>query len=135
MKFDYTSFLPPLPSLKFSKRPLIPIEVFYNSEKIRAVGLIDSGADYTLLNIEYAQALKINLGTALKFPMRGIAGSSEALLMPEVDIEIKDVGRVTIPIAFIDSPNVGALLGQQGFFDSFKVTFEKYNNTFEIKLR
>lgn len=135
MKFDYTSVYPPLPQLKFSKRPLVPLEVFCGSEMIRVLGLIDSGADYTLMNAEYATYLGINIAQALKIPLKGISGTSEALLVPEVDIEIGGVGTAKIPVAFIESANVDVLLGQQGFFDAFKVAFEKYNNSFEVKAR
>lgn len=133
MKFEYTSFLPTSPQLKFNKRPLVPIEVFYGSESINILGLIDSGADYTLINIEYARALKIDLSRSTKLPMIGIAGAAEALLIPEIDIRVINVGRAIIPVAFINSPSVNTLLGQQGFFDSFRIAFEKYNNSFEIK--
>lgn len=60
--------------------------------------------------------------------------ANESFLVPEIEIQIIGIDKkVKIPVAFIDSKSVDALLGQLGFFDYFKITFEKYNNTFEIK--
>ena len=135
MKFSYTSYFPALPQLKHNKRPELPIEVFFGERKIKITPVIDTGADYSLFNIEYAKDLVIDLNNALKLPVMGIGGmANESFLVPEIEIQIIGIDKkVKIPAAFIDSKSVDALLGQLGFFDYFKVVFEKYNNTFEVK--
>jgi hypothetical protein len=37
-----------------------------------------------------------------------------------------------ITCAFTPLPGVSALLGERGFFDNYKVTFEKYKNVFSV---
>jgi len=39
---------------------------------------------------------------------------------------------VEIPICFVESPTVSLLLGQEGFFDKYRIKFEKDHDTFEI---
>lgn len=41
-------------------------------------------------------------------------------------------GRRRIPVGFIDSQSVDILLGQEGFFDEFRIKFEKDHDTFEV---
>jgi len=40
-----------------------------------------------------------------------------------------------IPVGIIDTPYVGVLLGQEGFFDLHRITFERALNTFTITQR
>ena len=50
-----------------------------------------------------------------------------------VDFKIKHFEEtITTPAAFIDSPSVDVLLGQEGFFDLFRIKFEKDHDTFEL---
>ena len=41
---------------------------------------------------------------------------------------------VTAAVAFIDSPNVDILLGQEDFLEQFRVKFEKDHDVFELTL-
>jgi len=62
----------------------------------------------------------------------GILGKTEVFVI-DVEIQIKHLeGKIKIPVSFIDSPNVGILLGEEEFFDTHRIKFEKDHNTFEI---
>lgn len=39
---------------------------------------------------------------------------------------------IKIPVCFVQSPTVGLLLGEEGFFDLYRIKFEKDHDTFEI---
>lgn len=41
---------------------------------------------------------------------------------------------LTTPVAFTDSPSVDILLGQEDFFESFRIKFEKDHDTFDLSL-
>lgn len=39
---------------------------------------------------------------------------------------------ITVPAWYVDSDNVNILLGQEVFFELFKIKFEKDHNAFEL---
>ena len=62
----------------------------------------------------------------------GIRGKFIKRPMVEVEVKIEHLDSSMIPVGFIDSPHVGALLGQEGFFDGHRIKFEKDHNIFEV---
>lgn len=79
MKYQYTVFLPSNPNEQWKRRPMLQIEIFGKKGSQKFNALVDSGADYSLFNIQVAE-----------------------------------------------------LLGQEGFFDQFRIKFEKDHNIFEV---
>jgi len=62
-------------------------------------------------------------------------GGHASLLSVNQEVELKlagSRGKMNIPVGFIDSPYVSVLLGQHGFFDLHRITFEKHNHVFKI---
>jgi hypothetical protein len=43
-----------------------------------------------------------------------------------------EISFIEIEAGFVDSPAADAILGQEGFFDAFKIKFEKDHNIIEI---
>jgi len=39
---------------------------------------------------------------------------------------------IEVPVWFVDSENVNILLGQEAFFETYRIKFEKDHDTFEI---
>ena len=76
MKFEYTSYWDSAnPNIPLKKRPLIEIELFAGSKSIKIPdALVDSGADYCLFNIAYADVLGIDIGKCPKIYFTGIGG-------------------------------------------------------------
>lgn len=131
MKYDYTTYLPDERG-KFIKRPMVEIEIFGKSASHKELALIDSGADRSLFHKEIAEILGVDLSRAEKRNITGISGAMEARTA-EIKIRISHLNdAVTIPVDFADSPYIGALLGQEGFFDFHRIKFEKDHNIFEI---
>ena len=70
-------------------------------------------------------------GKPVKFT--GISGHINGFRLEKVKIQIEGIAKsVEIPVCFVDSPTVGLLLGQEGFFDNHRIKFEKDHDTFEI---
>jgi len=135
MKYSYTSILAYNLKGQLIKRPLIELEFFGHTKNQKPFGFIDSGADSTLLNIQYAERLGISLDPN---KMSGIRGVSDKILpgyVATVEYKVKHFDTtITTPVVFLDSPAVDVLLGQEGFFEFFRVKFEKDHDTFELSL-
>lgn len=133
MKYKYTSFYPPEKTVRFIKKPIISIEVFGSDDSKKFDALLDSGADSSLFNIEIAEVLNIDLSNAKPAKFTGISGHINGYRIEKIKIKVDGfVEVVEIPVCFVDSPSVGLLLGQEGFFDLYRIKFEKDHDTFEI---
>ncbi len=132
MKYNYTSFyIENRP--KAIKRPMIEIEVFSKDDSKKFDALIDSGADLSLFNLEIAEALDVDLTNSKPSNFTGIAGNVDGYRVDKLKIKVNGFTEtVEIPACFVDSPSVGILLGQDGFFDLYRIKFEKDHDTFEI---
>ena len=135
MKFRYTATLVADTRGKLTKRPLLEVELLNGDDEVVGIAfaLIDSGADTTMVNIKYASLLGIDLAHAPKRTMAGIAEGSVPTRIATMHFRIKASGdKVEIPVCYVDSRNVDILLGQEVFFDMFKIKFEKDHDMFEI---
>ena len=126
MKYRYTSFFPPDRTLKFIKKSIVSIEVFGPKDSKNFDALVDSGADCSLFNIQVAEVLGIDLSKARPARFTGISGQIDGYRLEKINESIE------IPVCFIESPTVSLLLGQEGFFDQYRIRFEKDHDTFEI---
>ena len=132
MKYPYTSFYIENYS-KAIKRPMISLEVFGSDDSKEFDALIDSGADVCLMNLEIAEALGIDLVGATPNNFTGISGNVDGHRVEKVKVKVDGFTRtVEMPVCFVDSPSVGILLGQEGFFDLHRIKFEKDHDTFEV---
>ncbi len=131
MKYKYTTYLPDDRG-KFIKRPMVEIDIFGPKGNLKQLALLDSGADRSVFNLEIAKYLGVDLSKNKISEITGITGKTKVFVVYDVEIKVEYLGAIKIPVGFIDSPYVGALLGQEGFFDANKIKFEKDHNTFEI---
>lgn len=135
MKYRYSAFTPLEINTKWTKRPILQIEVFGTDGSKGFGALIDSGADISLFNTEVAEVLGITLSSAHERKFTGISGTIPGYFVEKVKIRIEGMTDiVTIPVCFVQSPTVSLLLGQEGFFDQCRVKFEKHHDTFEVDL-
>ena len=135
MKFQYTATTSTNTQGRLTKRPIIELELMGKTETLTVLGLIDSGADTTLMNIEYAKVLGIDLGKAVKKEFLGIRDARVTTFISSVTMKVKHFDTPIItPVAFTDSPSVDVLLGQEDFFECFRIKFEKDHDTFDLTL-
>jgi len=133
MKFQYWPVFGFDTTQKQILRPILEVELCWKLTSITIAALVDSGADECLFNIGYAKQLGIDLTNTKRKSYSGISGPPVVGYSTELELRIKSIEqRITIPVAFVESNNVDALLGQTGFFDAFRIKFEKDHKIFEI---
>ena len=63
----------------------------------------------------------------------GISGQIEGYRLEKIKIKVEGMNEsVEIPVCFVNSPTVSLLLGQEGFFDKYRIKFEKDHDIFEV---
>lgn len=94
--------------------------------------IVDTGADYTMLPRFLAQSLGIDLKRDCKtIETQGVGGNSKVFLVKEkISVKIGQFYR-KVPLGFLSNNLIPPLLGRLEFFDTFKVTFDKFTTTFE----
>jgi predicted aspartyl protease len=119
VRFDYRSYL------GGALRPVVPITVEHSEKYINYTALMDTGADTCLFSSDVAHMLGIELKAVPAREMVGIANTTVQAYYHVVRIRIGDVSYRT-SVGFAEMPNeLYGLLGQQGFFDHFVVTFDR----------
>lgn len=115
-------------------RPMIPF-VAIGKERFNFFGMLDSGSDNTIIPIEIADALEIEF-----------VGENELLGITRKPVVVKEgkmgirFGRgnefyefqvpVLVPIVEEDIP---IIIGREGFFNHFKITFNESERKIEFK--
>lgn len=114
-------------------RPLLEIEVSSksNSARLPLLAMIDSGTDSTVLHIDLAHRLRIDLSSCQKVKLGGIGTtfgyiSTIQLIVPSINVSMD------IPAMFAENLPLQGLLGQRHFFQRFKIRFEKDKNKFYL---
>ena len=115
-------------------KPLIPIVVRYQEKKEKVFALVDSGADACLFPAGVAERLGIDVKAGARHDFMGIGVSKNPFFFHEVEILFGKYQHKT-RVGFSMSQNIGAggILGQQGFFNHFVITFDHKNKFIEIK--
>ena len=137
MTFDYVKErIAGIPKKQWPKKAKLPISPSYRSKRQNVYALVDSGADICLFHSSIGRLLGIDVTSGLARPISGIAGGTTAY-MHSIEVEVQGIpNKVQIYAGFTDSTQVEALLGQDGFFDNFKVgPFERYRWEFEVEPR
>ena len=116
------------------KRPIVQIELTgKDGSKIEVPALVDSGADTTTLNIQYADYLGVVLNQNAQKEIMGIGKGRVPTFPAVISFRIKGLDEsIEVPVWFVDSENVNILLGQEAFFETYRIKFEKDHDTFEI---
>jgi hypothetical protein len=134
MKFKYSFQWSEDGGINYSAR--IPITIIHPNcnNEMPIWGLIDSGASETLINPEVGKILGIDIAKGEKVVFAGIGGN---IIGYRHTVKIRVIGSKylhTIQCAFapVDRVGVDVLLGQSGFFDFYKIVFEKYKKQFEV---
>lgn len=115
-------------------KPLIPIVVRHQGKKEKVFALVDSGADACLFPSGLADRLGIEVREGIRHDFVGIGASKTPFYFHEVEILFGKY-QVKTKVGFSTSQNIGAggVLGQQGFFDHFIISFDHKNKFLEIK--
>ena len=121
-----------IPRKRWIKRPMLQVTLFNGIQRQQLVCLVDSGADECLFHASVARSLGIDVENGRYKEFDGIAGSLEAYIHP-VEIQVQDFAEpVKIEAGFTESEGVHAILGQVGFFENFRICFERYRWRIEV---
>ncbi len=127
MKFKYKRYGPD------TLRPVIPIEVSFNSILVPYEVLIDSGADVCIFDSDIADILGINILKGIRREVIGITGVPEYYYLHRLTIIISGVKHKT-EVGFMKLRNqTFGIVGQKGFFDKFIVEFDLQKAEIELK--
>lgn len=116
-------------------RPVIQVTLRHNGKEFKYLALIDSGADLNIFHANLASILKIDINKLKIHTFEGIKkGSSANGYLCVLEIGIKNIFFDT-PVIFSDdiSDNGYGILGQQGFFNHFRVKMDYRSKDIELK--
>ncbi|MEN8216956.1 MAG: retropepsin-like aspartic protease [Pseudomonadota bacterium] len=132
MKYHYTRS-PAFPHLR-GGLPLIEIALYHGEHKKTVSALVDSGAAMSVLPYDTGlelglawekQTVPVDVGGVLKnTPAYGVLVRGEISHLPPVTLAFAWVHRT--------SDEIRTILGQMNFFQHYRITFEAYNEIFEI---
>jgi hypothetical protein len=94
--------------------------------------LVDSGATETLLPRRIGERLGIEIESGERVEFEGVGGAAIGYRHKVVLRLAGERNEHEIECAFTPSLGMEALLGERGFFENYKVTFEKYKNVFSV---
>jgi len=113
--------------------PVVNVELFNKNKSINQLALIDSGANVSLINSEIALFLGIDLSHCQKKSISGIVGGSMEGYLCNILLKVDQFDeKIEIPVLFVENLNFTMLLGQNGFFDHFKVGFNRKDQRFSL---
>jgi Aspartyl protease len=95
--------------------------------------LVDSGASDIILNAQFASLLGIDLTAAPSQEYQGIGDEPFQAYKHRINIRLQAASEAfTVSCAFMPDLRIDCILGQNGFFDTHKIVFEKYKKRFAI---
>lgn len=136
MKFKYRKIYVgssvAFPNREFVLRPVVPISLIYKKKALRYEALIDSGSDYILFPAALGKRLELNIESGRRESVSGVSGPALNIYFHHLVIEIGN-HRVKVYAGFAENINQNfAILGQNSFFDSFKIIFNLKKKEVEV---
>ena len=90
----------------------------------RFAAWVDTGCPYTYFHGDVGRAIGLKIENGIQSRLSGIVGGAKvAVFFHDVGV-IVDQHMIEIRAAFCDSLAVPGVLGRNGFFDNFRVTFD-----------
>jgi hypothetical protein len=117
---------------RYTKRPIVEVELSRGNQTRKFLGLIDSGADQIHMPAAIAEVFGIKREECRPWASMGISMESTQGFVGELTFRIKNqLESFSAPVVFLDT-DVPVLLGREGFFDRYRIKFEQDHDTFEI---
>jgi hypothetical protein len=117
---------------RYTKRPIVEIELSRGNQTRKFLALVDSGADQIHMPAAIAEVFGINRAECPRRASMGITMEHIDGFVAELTFRIEhQTETFNAPIVFIDT-DLPVLLGREGFFDRYRIKFEQDHDTFEI---
>lgn len=138
------SFVKPWTSLLDPDEPLTPLVPTLRIALAASDGrlllqtfVVDSGTDISMAPRQLCRELGLDWEAGEPINLKGISPKPECVVparVLEVELLVPDIGvAFMIPICFADG-DASQLLGREGFFDAFRIAFDKQQLTTEFEL-
>ncbi len=112
---------------------MITVTLHGPKESVNVLALLDSGADKCLFSSQIAEEIGLNLEEGEEETFSGIEGGQVKSYLHEIEMQILgDGNKLRVTAGFTDAPGVNAILGQEDFFDAFRIKFERDCDMIEI---
>ena len=121
----------PVPDLA----PLLPIRLSRGTKAIDVIGLVDSGADVSVLPYSIGSQFGVDWNSlVLTCSVGGSIGRIPGKMFA-VQVAVASFPPMQLVFARVQSDNVPLILGQTNFFMEFDVCFFRSQNFFQIQPR
>lgn len=133
MKFEFLEIPSRDPNKPSARRPYIPIRILHGNNFQDLMCLVDSGADLCLFSSKIGEILGIDVNSGRREQIGGIAEAPIAAYVHTVRLIVRGLGGVDVEAGFTESRGIRTgLLGQIGFFDRYRITFQRSRNWVDI---
>jgi len=133
MKLPYVKIPSADPRKPWIIRPIIPVIISSQQKSVRIDALIDSGADRCFFHYELGRRLGLEVEKGYLGYVSGIEGLRSPVWIHNIRLQI--VGsdeQILVEAGFTKSAGIFAILGQEGFFDAYRIKFERDRGIIEI---
>ncbi len=94
--------------------------------------LLDSGAVVSSLPRELAEPMGKDLAFLKRTTFKGFGNQTSFAYHSEMTLKVGEAEMI-LPVVFTENAQTQALLGRQGFFDNYSITFNHILKTIEIR--
>jgi hypothetical protein len=117
---------------RYTKRPVVEVELSRGGHQRKFLALIDSGADHIMMPAAIAEVFQIDLNTCPRRTVLGVSMQPIEGFVSNLTLHINhQEDPFDAPVLFINT-DVPVLLGREGFFDLYRIKFEQDHDIFEI---
>jgi hypothetical protein len=118
-------------------RPIVPLVVEASTgQRLIVDALVDTGADLTLLPIDVAQALGIDLTPYIQTAVSSALGQQLTYAAIDLILELRsipDVYRWRARVGILSQAMTFSILGTRGFFEHFRLHYDWSARAIEIE--
>jgi len=133
MRFRYTEIRNHQDPARPFQRPYLIVRLAHGTKHKDVTALVDSGADLCLFHSDIGKLIGIDVESGSKLAFEGVSGAVATAYLHRINLTVRGMSSISLDVGFTDSMAVGTgLLGQQGFFEQFRVSFELTVQVFEI---
>lgn len=94
----------------------------------RFEAMIDSGASRCIFHANLGRAIGLNIENGEAEDTTGISGEPTTTYLHNISLHVPGGHSLRVRAGFTDQLPVAGLLGRQGFFEHFKITFDPSSN-------
>ena len=122
-----------------TRQPLVVARILHGNKQVQLIAVVDSGADVSLINLEYADVLGLDIKDAVEDEAQVASGESvKVYSWPEAGLEIQfETHRFPFLGNFVEfSPDSDGqnLMGRGDFFSQFIIQFWDAKSLMNIDL-